>query len=158
MSTFSLPDTDISVELVNDLSKKELLEIPAFKNWIKTLQGNLSLQNSTPSHEFHKSPYVLRAIHIQAIDRFGKRLGFVKLAATITNSERESLPGAVFLRGASVGMMVLLQPDDLPQGSHDEKYVLLTVQPRVPAGGLEFVELPAGMVDGGTLEGWRRQR
>jgi hypothetical protein len=119
------------------------------------LQGNLSLQHSNPSHEFHKSPYVLRAIHIQAIDRFGKRLGFIKLAATITNSERESesLPGAVLLRGASVGMMVLLQPDDLPQGSHDEKHVLLTVQPRVPAGGLQFVELPAGMVDGGTFRG-----
>jgi hypothetical protein len=31
MSTFTLPDTDISVELVNDLSKEELLEFPAFK-------------------------------------------------------------------------------------------------------------------------------
>jgi 8-oxo-dGTP pyrophosphatase MutT (NUDIX family) len=50
-------------------------------------------------------------------------------------------------------MMVLLQPDDLPQGSHDEKHVLLTVQPRVPAGGLQFVELPAGMVEDGTFRG-----
>lgn len=50
-------------------------------------------------------------------------------------------------------MMVLLQPDDLPQGSPDEKHVLLTVQPRVPAAGLQFVELPAGMVDGGTFRG-----
>ncbi len=50
-------------------------------------------------------------------------------------------------------MMVLLQPDDLPQGSPDEKHVLLTVQPRIPAGGLQFVELPAGMVEGGTFKG-----
>lgn len=50
-------------------------------------------------------------------------------------------------------MMVLLQPDDLSKGSQEEIYVLLTVQPRVPAGGLQFVELPAGMVDGGTFAG-----
>jgi hypothetical protein len=31
MSTFKLPDTEISVKLVNDLSKEELLEFPAFK-------------------------------------------------------------------------------------------------------------------------------
>lgn len=49
--------------------------------------------------------------------------------------------------------MVLLQPDDLPVGSHDDKYVLLTVQPRIAAGSLRFVELPAGMVDEGTFQG-----
>jgi len=31
--------------------------------------------------------------------------------------------------------------------------VLFTVQPRVPAGGLLFVELPAGIVDSGTFRG-----
>jgi len=31
--------------------------------------------------------------------------------------------------------------------------VLLTVQPRIAAGALEFVELPAGMVDKGTFAG-----
>jgi ADP-sugar diphosphatase len=49
--------------------------------------------------------------------------------------------------------MVILQPDDLPQRSHEERHVVLTVQPRVPAGELQFVELPAGMVDGGTFRG-----
>jgi ADP-sugar diphosphatase len=118
------------------------------------LNSSLSLQTSDEKHEFHKSPYALREIKIQAIDRFGKRLGFVKLVATITNSEGDFLPGSVFLRGPSVGMMVLLQPDDLPAGSYDEKHVLLTVQPRVPAGNLQFVELPAGMVDdGGSFQG-----
>lgn len=50
-------------------------------------------------------------------------------------------------------MMVLLQPDDLPEESQEEKHVLLTVQARVAAGGLQFVELPAGMVDNGTFKG-----
>jgi ADP-sugar diphosphatase len=63
------------------------------------------------------------------------------------------LPGAIFLRGASVGMMVILQPDDLPAGSEQEKHVLLTIQPRIAAGVLRFAELPAGMVDRGTFTG-----
>ena len=89
----------------------------------------------------------------------------------------ENLPGSVFLRGPSVTMMVeftykigrilefrnfllmdlnqvVLQPDDLPKGSQDEKHVLLTIQPRVPAASLAFSELPAGMVDdSGTFVG-----
>lgn len=39
----------------------------------------------------------------------------------------------------------MLIPDD--GKDEEERYVLLTVQPRVAAGSLEFVELPAGMVD-----------
>jgi ADP-sugar diphosphatase len=105
-------------------------------------------------HEFHKDPYILRSLTVQSIDRFGpRRLGFIKLTGTISTSQNESLPSAVFMRGASVGMMVVLQPDDLPTSSEEEKYVLLTVQPRVAAGGLQFVELPAGMVDNGTFAG-----
>ncbi|KAK4119328.1 hypothetical protein N657DRAFT_650293 [Parathielavia appendiculata] len=63
-------------------------------------------------------------------------------------------------------MLVTLIPDDIPsrpQGSSkadgqtdedEERYVLLTVQPRIAAGSLAFVELPAGMVDeGGTFAG-----
>lgn len=50
-------------------------------------------------------------------------------------------------------MLVILVPDDVDQGS-DERYVVLTVQPRVPAGSLAFVEIPAGMVDdAGSFKG-----
>lgn len=35
----------------------------------------------------------------------------------------------------------------MPVGSEDGKYVILTVQPRIPAGSLAFIELPAGMLD-----------
>lgn len=53
-------------------------------------------------------------------------------------------------------MLVMLLPDDIPaidnnsaggEEEEEERYVLLTVQPRIAAGSLEFVELPAGMVD-----------
>jgi ADP-sugar diphosphatase len=49
-------------------------------------------------------------------------------------------------------MLLVLQPD----GSEDEseKYVILTLQPRIPAGGLAFLDLPAGMLDdSGTFTG-----
>lgn len=50
-------------------------------------------------------------------------------------------------------MLVILVPDDAPPHS-DERYVVLTVQPRVPVGSLGFVELPAGMVDdAGSFKG-----
>jgi ADP-sugar diphosphatase len=37
----------------------------------------------------------------------GQKLGFVKLIADLRNDGGESLPGAVFLRGGSVAMMVI---------------------------------------------------
>lgn len=152
MTTFTLPKTEVSIKLVEGLKEEELLEFPAFKKWITRLQSNLALQ-ANKDHEFHASPYALRSITIQAVDRFGSRIGFLKLSAEIKNSSNESLPGAIFLRGASVAMLVILRPDDLPKGSEDEKHVLLTVQPRVAAGSLRFVELPAGMVDDGSFKG-----
>ena len=49
----------------------------------------------------------LRKIDIQTVDYFGgERIGFVKLQAEVSNDEGEKLPGAVFLRGGSVGMLV----------------------------------------------------
>jgi ADP-sugar diphosphatase len=129
----------------------------AQKNWIHTLTTNLSLQYTDPHHSFHSTPYVLRSITVQSLDRFGphstSRIGFIKLQTLISNDLSENLPGAVFLRGASVAMLVILQPDDVPQGSEEEKHVLLTLQPRVAVGSLGFCELPAGMVDDGTFKG-----
>lgn len=112
----------------------------------------------------------MRSVTVQAYDMFGvKRLGFVKMTADVRNEGGESLPGAVFLRGPSVAMLVMLIPEDDSSASSKkkseqskgpaatskevERYALLTVQPRVAAGSLEFVELPAGMVDNGTFAG-----
>jgi ADP-sugar diphosphatase len=116
MSTFTIPIAaegedassagEIPVTSTPDLSREQLLSFPAFKIWFSTLQHSLSLQRY-PSHEFNKSPYVLRKIDIQAVDYFGgKRLGFIKFKADVSNDSGESLPGSVFLRGGSVGMLV----------------------------------------------------
>ncbi|KAL1967638.1 hypothetical protein VTN77DRAFT_2895 [Rasamsonia byssochlamydoides] len=162
MVTFTIPSSGDAVDAnevtVNstpdNLSREQLLAFPAFKIWLSTLQRSLARQKN-PSHEFYKNPYVLRSIDIQAVDFFrGGRLGFVKLRADVSNQAGESLPGSVFLRGGSVGMLLILQPDDTPPSSDEGKRVILTVQPRIPAGSLAFPEIPAGMLDdSGTFSG-----
>ena len=107
-STFMIPGTSpqVPVNLSPDITQDQLLAFPAFRTWTSTLQHSLSLQKF-PSHPFYASPYILRSITIQSADFFGgKRLGFVKLKADVTNKQGEHLPGSVFLRGGSVAMMV----------------------------------------------------
>ncbi|KAI0118362.1 hypothetical protein GGR51DRAFT_214273 [Nemania sp. FL0031] len=155
MTTVTLKSPEINVSLPEGLSEEKLLSFPAFNNWLKTLTKSLSLQRSNAQHPFHKDPYVLQSINVQSYDLWGNRVGFLKLQAEVKNAAGESLPGAVFLRGPAVGMLVILVPDDAPTAGNrtnaglydEERYVLLTVQPRIPAGSLAFAELPAGMVD-----------
>jgi 8-oxo-dGTP pyrophosphatase MutT (NUDIX family) len=91
-------------------------------------------------------------VTVQSVDFFGgNRIGFIKLTAKVSNGADETLPAAALLRGPSVAMLVMLIPDDAPPS---ERYVVFTVQPRIPTGSLGFVELPAGMVDdAGTFKG-----
>ncbi|KAL2839917.1 hypothetical protein BJY01DRAFT_250257 [Aspergillus pseudoustus] len=144
----------LPISCPKELPKDDLLRLPAFRIWLNTLQHSLRLQQQ-PSHEFHKDPYVLRRIDVQAVDFFGGgRLGFVKLKADVSNGSGERLPGSVFLRGGSVGMLLLLQPNDVPPTSESDKWAVLTVQARIPAGSLAFSEIPAGMLDdSGTFAG-----
>ncbi|KAG6045170.1 hypothetical protein E4U17_000267 [Claviceps sp. LM77 group G4] len=152
MSMTPSPD-DIAFELPDGLTIDQLKSFRPYKEWTANLNRSLSLQAKT-SHPFHSNPYVLRSVQVQSFDRFGnQRLGFVKVAASISNASGESLPAIALLRGPSVAMLVMLIPDDVPEESK-ERYVVLTVQPRVPAGSLAFVELPAGMVDdSGSFKG-----
>lgn len=109
MATFNLPNASpsVPVHLTNDLSQDQLLSFPAFKTWISTLQHSLSLQKHK-DHTFNSAPYKLRKIDIQSVDFFrGGRIGFIKLKAEVSNDNVEKLPGSVFLRGGSVGMMVI---------------------------------------------------
>ncbi|KAK4673861.1 hypothetical protein QC763_115640 [Podospora pseudopauciseta] len=135
----------IPITLPDGLTEDQLLNFCPFTSWLSTLTTSLTSQSTTPSHPFSPNPYTLRSVKIQSFDLFGPRVGFLKLVADVKNDKNETLPGAVFLRGPSVAMLVMLIPDD--GKDEEERYVLLTVQPRVAAGSLEFVELPAGMVD-----------
>ena len=149
MSTFNLPKLDLPcpVHLTQDITQEQLLSFPAFNTWSNSILHSLS-QQSKPGHEFHRLPYKLRSINIQSVDWFGsgekKRLGFIKFQAEIKNDNGEWLPGAVFMRGAAVAMLLILQPDDVPADTEKDKHVLLTIQPRIAAASLGFAEIPAG--------------
>ncbi|KAK1837078.1 putative nudix domain-protein [Podospora conica] len=147
-TTFDHPEYKVPITLPASLTQDQVLQFQPFQSWLQTLHHSLTTQSS-PSHPFHTNPYALRSITIQSHDLFGPtRIGFLKLTCSVTTatSPSEWLPGAVFLRGPSVAMLVILSPFDDPS----ERHVLLTVQPRIAAGSLAFVELPAGMVDDAT--------
>lgn len=156
-TSFNIPDSEVSIPVTHptSLSKDQILSFPAFRTWFRTLKQSLKLQQGE-SHPFHAAPYALRSIEIQAADIFSNnRLGFLKLKATVTNDQGAGLPGSIFMRGGSVAMLIVLTPresDGAP--GRREEYAILTLQPRIAAGSLGFVELPAGMIDdSGTFAG-----
>lgn len=151
MSSFNLPYTSfclpnvsptVEVKLVPDITKDQLLAYKPFNEWLETLQSSLALQKSE-GHPFNDDPYALQKIEIQAVDWFGKRIGFIKFKAVVQNGKKEWLPGGVFMRGGSVAMLMILRPKD----ARDERWVIMTEQARIPAGSLLFREIPAGMID-----------
>jgi 8-oxo-dGTP pyrophosphatase MutT (NUDIX family) len=138
----------VDVTLTSNITKDQLLAFPAFKTWQSTLQENIALQYSDETHAFHSDPYTLRSIELQSVDWFGRsKIGFVKLKAVMRNRKGDDLPGIAFLRGGSVAVLMILRPKD----SRDERLVVMTEQPRVPAGSLSFVEIPAGMLEAETI-------
>lgn len=142
--TFTLDDwyPPVPVELAEDLTKEQLLSFPAFTDWLRNLKSSFDRQKFS-NHTFHNEPFSLRHIKIQAFDRFGSRIYFMKLFATVENDGGDFLSGVVFLRGGSVAVLMILRPSDAP----DERWVVMTEQPRVAAGSLQFMEIPAGMID-----------
>jgi ADP-sugar diphosphatase len=134
--SFILPDPPVTVTLARDLDPKfdkQLLgKYEPFVEWVKHLKTSLDLQmeeeeNSEKRHPFHDDPYELKSIHIQAVDFFGKRIGFLKYTAIIQNKrgnkgEPMRLPGSIFMRGGSVGMLMILRP----KNTSDEKWVIMT--------------------------------
>ncbi|KAG9231790.1 nudix hydrolase 14 [Amylocarpus encephaloides] len=150
MTTFYLkafaPEVPVLIpsHLQSAITEEKLLAWPHFTKWHTTLKSSIALQ-SDASHAFHKSPYYLKSVEILSVSMFGPRIGFVKLKANVVNinDENDTLPGIAFLRGSAVAMLMILRPSD----SRDERWVIMTEQPRIPAGSLSFLEIPAGMMD-----------
>jgi len=142
-------ETAVPTKLPLNITKAQLEDFPAFKTWKAALKENLDQQYTDPEHAFHEDPYTLRSIDVQSVDWFGSNVGFVKLKATIQANKLDDkgkprmLPGVAFLRGGSVAVLMILRPKD----SQDERWVVMTEQPRIPAGSLTFLEIPAGMID-----------
>lgn len=133
------------------LTKDQLQSFPAYKVWILALTKTLNAQ-ALPENPYHEKPYRLHGITVQAVDRFrGGRLGFLKLTADIRTDDGETIPGSIFMRGGSVAVLLILKAED---SSVEEEHVVLTNQPRIPAGTFSFLEIPAGMLDdSGTFTG-----
>lgn len=154
MSTFFLPGPwkDVEVKLPSNLTSDQLMAYKPFNNWLSTLSQSFQLQQDR-NHVFHSKEerYSLRSIVVDTVDWFGPRIGFLKMRTEIRNeSNPRPLDGVVFMRGGSVAVLMVLRL----QGNEDERYVIMTQQPRVPAGSLAFFEIPAGMIDdSGTFKG-----
>jgi len=85
----------------------------------------------------------ITSVHIQSIDMFGPRIGFMKFSAEAF-VDGIKVPGIVFARGGAVAILIVLTT----QGEGSKEYTVVTRQPRVPVGEDSFPEIPAGMVDG----------
>jgi ADP-sugar diphosphatase len=85
-------------------------EFPALENWLTKLLEALAAQKDK-LHPFYTNPYRIRKLDIEAADWFRPgKLGYMKLQSEITNDDPDTktnwLPGAAFLRGNSVAVLV----------------------------------------------------
>jgi len=86
--------------------------------------------------------YDVKSITLQSVDMFGPKVGFIKFEAEVYDrTTGEKMPSIVFMRGGSVGILVILECEGI-------EYALLAVQPRFATGKFDFVEILAGMLDG----------
>jgi ADP-sugar diphosphatase len=149
LSDFKNP-VPVHFEPNTNITPQQLVKFRAFITWRETLRKSLDGQKD-PQHPFHKFPYELKSVKIQSVDWVGKdppagtgrTILFMKVQAEVKNEKGDSLPGIAFLRGISVAMLMILRPSD----SKTERWVIMTEQPRIPAGSLRFLEIPAGMMD-----------
>lgn len=117
-----------TVSVVGENAEAAVESIP-FREWLTHLDWR-----------FH-----VKHITFQSVDMVGsddkRRVLFIKFKADVVDDRGRFIPGIVFMRGGSVGILVILN-------CKDEKYAALTLQPRFPAGSYAFPEIPAGMLDG----------
>jgi hypothetical protein len=66
--------------------------IQAFNDWCNTIDKE----------------FIVKKILIQSVDMFGSRMGFVKFKGDVTDKEGRVIPSIVFMRGASVGMLIVI--------------------------------------------------
>jgi ADP-sugar diphosphatase len=133
----SINDKKILLTWKHEISESEKLKIhtdinksKAFIDWIKNIEGHLTY-----------GKYDMKTIKIEDINMFGPRVGFLKVEADILNSQNKKIPGVSLLRGNSVAMLMILLDEN------NQRHTILTVQPRVPTGNMNFTEIPAGMMD-----------
>lgn len=148
---FTLPAWgDLPVKVGNgvqlDLDATKLLGFPGFNKWLVKLTENLERQRRL-GQVFSTDPWRLEGVTIHHITPFGKRIGFMIIEAFLRKGDgkdaKDQLDRVIFLRGGSVAILMILRPRD----NRNERYVVLTDQPRMGACSTTFLEIPAGMLD-----------
>ena len=107
---------------------EKFLEFSAFIKWKESLET-----------EINEKKVDIKSIMLHDVDMFGNKIGFVKFSVDISY-QGVQLPGIVFCRGPSVAILILVK-------SENKDYAVCTRQARIPVGSLDFLELPAGMMD-----------
>lgn len=121
------------------------LRFKAFEDWRHGMRKNLERQNES-RHTFQADPWSLKEVKVHSVHVFANdKIGFMTIEAFFErdNEEPKKLDRVVFLRGGSVAMLMILRPRDSP----NERYVIMTDQPRIGACSMSFLEIPAGMLD-----------
>jgi ADP-sugar diphosphatase len=114
-----------------------------------TAEPNIDIAKVTGSNQFKdwlarvdRTRFTIRSIHIQSVDMFGPvKIGFIKFKADVVDSTGKFVAGIVFMRGGSVAIITVLHCDG-------KDYAVMTMQPRICTGNFQFMEMPAGMLDG----------
>jgi hypothetical protein len=153
-------DVPVTVDDLHMTGAKAVLETPMFLEWIEECEKDDKLFISrvsipTPAaaaavHDLSDCACTVVQIHIQSVDMFGPRVGFVKLRSEsqvlVASQDADGshptvidVPGIVFMRGGSVGVLIIL-------ACEGEEYTILTYQARVPAADHNLPEIPAGML------------
>lgn len=101
---------------------------PQFSDWLSS------------QHEDFK----YHSIVIDAVTMFGSRPGLIHITTEVTFHEKPS-KRIVFIRGGSVGVLLLVKSIET-----SKVYTIYVRQPRNAVGATDFIEIPAGMLDGAT--------
>lgn len=93
--------------------------------------------------------FYVRGVHIYGVIMFGTKVGFIFQNTDVVDAKRvaagvakpRSLDGASMMRGGCVAVLLIL-------ASEEKEFAVVVQQPRLPVGKFNFVEIPAGMLDG----------
>eukprot|EP01111_Echinosteliopsis_oligospora_P015884 TRINITY_DN6430_c0_g1_i1.p1 TRINITY_DN6430_c0_g1~~TRINITY_DN6430_c0_g1_i1.p1 ORF type:complete len:372 (-),score=93.66 TRINITY_DN6430_c0_g1_i1:20-1057(-) len=139
--TCPIQGNDVPITWDANLTQSDVIKVietfAPFGHWVRNMQDKST-----------QAELRVVSVHMQSVDKFGPRIGFVKFSAKVADVHNPTriVPGIVFARGGAVAVLMILSARK-PNGQIKE-YTVVTEQARIAAGKANFVEIPAGMLDG----------